>query len=158
MPLLQLAGPMTGLIIQPLIGALSDRTGGKWGRRTPYFLIGAVLCALGLVLMPLSSSLVMAVLLLWILDAGAPGTIKAFRDPFFFRDPVTAADHIVFTATAAWSDDPHNGMVGFATRTAVGWVLDDPLIDAVGVNNELERAQFGGTAAPCTGWCSMGMR
>ena len=89
MPLLQLAGPMTGLIIQPLIGALSDRTGGKWGRRTPYFLIGAVLCALGLVLMPLFSSLVMAVSLLWILDAGAPGTIKAFRDPFFFRNPVT---------------------------------------------------------------------
>lgn len=74
-------------------------------------------------------------------EAGAPGTIKAFRDPFFFRDPVTGRDHIVFTASAAWSADPHNGMVGLATRTADGWVLDDPLIDAVGINNELERAQ-----------------
>ena len=74
-------------------------------------------------------------------EAGAPGSIKAFRDPFFFRDPVTGQDHIVFTATAAWSADPHNGMVGLATRTAGGWLLDDPLVDAVGVNNELERAQ-----------------
>ena len=79
LPLLQLAGPMTGLIIQPLIGALSDRTGGKWGRRTPYFLVGAVLCALGLLLMPLSSSLVMAVSLLWILDAGNNITMEPYR-------------------------------------------------------------------------------
>ncbi len=158
MPLLQLAGPMTGLIIQPLIGDLRGQPGGKWGRRMPYFLIGAVLCALGLVLMPLSSSLVMAVSLRWILDAGAPGTIKAFRDPFFFRDPVTAADHIVFTAAAAWSDDPHNGMVGFATRTAVGWVLDDPLIDAVGVTTNWSARSSAGRPRRRTGWCSMGMR
>lgn len=74
-------------------------------------------------------------------DGGVPGTIKAFRDPFFFRDPVTGLEHIVFTASAGWSDDPHNGMIGLATRSATGWELGDPLIDAVGVNNELERAQ-----------------
>ena len=51
MPLLQLAGPMTGLLIQPLIGALSDKTNSRFGRRTPYFLIGAVMCSLGLLLM-----------------------------------------------------------------------------------------------------------
>ena len=55
LPMLSLAGPITGLLIQPIIGAMSDRTGGKWGRRTPYFLFGAVLCALGLFLMPLSA-------------------------------------------------------------------------------------------------------
>lgn len=72
---------------------------------------------------------------------GLPGTIKAFRDPFFFRDPATGLDHIVFTASAAWSADPHNGMVGLATRHADGWRLADPLVEAIGVNNELERAQ-----------------
>lgn len=74
-------------------------------------------------------------------DGGAPGSIKAFRDPFFFHDPVTGLDHIVFTASAGWSDDPYNGLVGLATRTTAGWELSDPLVDAVGVNNELERAQ-----------------
>lgn len=55
LPLLQLAGPMTGLLVQPLIGALSDRTDTRWGRRTPYFLVGALMCAIGLFCMPLSS-------------------------------------------------------------------------------------------------------
>jgi levansucrase len=71
----------------------------------------------------------------------APGTLKAFRDPFFFRDPATGLDHLVFTASAGWADRPHNGMVGLATRTPAGWQLDQPLLDAVGVNHELERAQ-----------------
>jgi len=70
-----------------------------------------------------------------------PGTLKAFRDPFFFRDPVTAEAHLVFTASAGWTADSHNGMVGLATLTPAGWVLEDPLVEAVGVNNELERAQ-----------------
>jgi maltose/moltooligosaccharide transporter len=79
LPLLSLAGPITGLLIQPIIGALSDRTDSKWGRRTPYFLIGAVLCALGLFFMPLSSSLLMAVSLLWVLDAGNNITMEPYR-------------------------------------------------------------------------------
>jgi len=48
MPLLWLAGPMTGLLIQPIVGAMSDRTNTRMGRRTPYFLIGAVICTLSL--------------------------------------------------------------------------------------------------------------
>ena len=72
----------------------------------------------------------------------APGALKAFRDPFFFRDPATGRDHLVFTASAGWSDNAHNGMVGLATRSEDGWVLEDPLVEAVGVNNELERAQL----------------
>lgn len=79
LPLLSLAGPMTGLLIQPLIGALSDRTDSRWGRRTPYFLIGAVLCALGLFTMPLSSSVLMAASLLWLLDAGNNITMEPYR-------------------------------------------------------------------------------
>ena len=45
LPLLWLAGPMTGLLVQPIIGAMSDRTISRWGRRTPYFMIGAILCS-----------------------------------------------------------------------------------------------------------------
>jgi len=78
-PMLSLAGPITGLLIQPLIGAMSDRTQSRWGRRTPYFVVGAVLCALGLLAMPLSSSLLMAVSLLWLLDAGNNITMEPYR-------------------------------------------------------------------------------
>jgi maltose/moltooligosaccharide transporter len=79
MPLLWLAGPMTGLIVQPIVGAMSDRTSSSWGRRTPYFLIGAVLCSLCLFLMPLSGTLWMAASLLWILDAGNNITMEPYR-------------------------------------------------------------------------------
>ena len=79
LPLLWLAGPMTGLIIQPIIGALSDRTVTRWGRRTPYFLIGAVLCSAALLFMPFSGTLLMAASLLWILDAGNNITMEPYR-------------------------------------------------------------------------------
>jgi maltose/moltooligosaccharide transporter len=79
LPLLWLAGPMTGLIIQPIIGAMSDRTVTRWGRRTPYFLIGAVLCSLALLFMPFSASLLMAASLLWILDSGNNVTMEPYR-------------------------------------------------------------------------------
>ncbi len=79
LPMLQLAGPITGLLVQPIIGAMSDRTLSRWGRRTPYFLIGAVLCCLGLFFMPLSSSILMAMSLLWILDAGNNITMEPYR-------------------------------------------------------------------------------
>ncbi|MBN8806642.1 MAG: glycoside hydrolase family 68 protein [Sphingomonas sp.] len=78
---------------------------------------------------------------------GEPGAIKAFRDPAFFRDPATGADHVLFAASAGWDADSYNGVVGVATRDGDGWRLDDPLVEAVGVNNELERPHirmFGG--------------
>lgn len=79
MPLLWLAGPMTGLLIQPIVGAMSDRTGSRLGRRTPYFLLGAVICTLSLFAMPYSSTLWMAASLLWILDAGNNITMEPYR-------------------------------------------------------------------------------
>ena len=79
LPLLQLAGPITGLIIQPIVGALSDRTLSRFGRRTPYFLIGAIMCAVGLFFMPLSVSIMSAVVWLWILDAGNNITMEPYR-------------------------------------------------------------------------------
>lgn len=79
LPLLWLAGPVTGLLVQPLVGALSDRTVSRWGRRTPYFLIGAVVCSLGLLAMPYSRTLWMAASLLWILDAANNVTMEPYR-------------------------------------------------------------------------------
>lgn len=79
LPLLWLAGPVTGLIVQPLIGALSDRTVSRFGRRTPYFLIGAILSSLGLLAMPYSRALWVAASLLWILDAANNVTMEPYR-------------------------------------------------------------------------------
>jgi len=79
LPLLWLAGPVTGLIVQPIIGAMSDRTDSRWGRRTPYFLIGALLCSLGLLAMPFSPTLWFAAGLLWILDAANNVTMEPYR-------------------------------------------------------------------------------
>ncbi len=80
LPLLNLAGPMTGLLIQPLIGALSDKTWHpRWGRRKPYFLVGAIFCSLCLFAFPFSSSLWMAVGLLWILDAANNTAMEPYR-------------------------------------------------------------------------------
>ena len=79
-PLLNLAGPVTGLLIQPFIGAMSDSTWHpKWGRRKPFFFVGALLCSLCLLLYPFSSSLWMAASLLWILDAGNNTAMEPYR-------------------------------------------------------------------------------
>src|SRR5271166_6370028 len=68
-PILWLAAPLTGLIVQPIIGHMSDRTWNRLGRRRPYFLTGALLSSAALILMPRSAVLWMAAGLLWILDA-----------------------------------------------------------------------------------------
>ena len=78
-PWLGIAGPLTGLIVQPIIGVMSDRTGHRWGRRTPYFLIGAVMCSLGLFLMPLSNTVLMAFSLMFLLDVGNNVTMEPYR-------------------------------------------------------------------------------
>ena len=79
MPLLWLAGPITGLLIQPIVGALSDRTVTRLGRRTPYFLVGAVLCSIALFAMPYSPALWVAASLLWLLDAANNITMEPYR-------------------------------------------------------------------------------
>ena len=79
-PMLWLAAPLTGLLVQPVVGYLSDRT---WmptlGRRRPYFLVGAILSSIALILMPNSSTLWMAAGLLWILDASINISMEPFR-------------------------------------------------------------------------------
>ncbi|MEN8965957.1 MAG: MFS transporter [Polaribacter sp.] len=80
LPLLNLAGPVTGLIIQPIIGAISDKTWSpKWGRRKPFFLIGALIGSLCLFAFPYSPSLWFAVGLLWILDVGNNMAMEPYR-------------------------------------------------------------------------------
>ena len=92
LPLLNLAGPMTGLIIQPLIGAMSDRTWSpRWGRRKPYFLIGALGCSLCLFAYPFSTALWMAVLLLWLLDASNNTAMEPYRA--FIADRLPPEQH-----------------------------------------------------------------
>jgi maltose/moltooligosaccharide transporter len=78
-PILWLAAPLTGLIVQPIIGHMSDRTWGRLGRRRPYFLVGALLASSALVLMPNASALWMAAGLLWIMDASINISMEPFR-------------------------------------------------------------------------------
>jgi maltose/moltooligosaccharide transporter len=79
LPLLWLAAPLTGLIVQPIIGHMSDRTWGALGRRRPYFLAGAVFASLALVAMPHSGALWMAAGFLWVLDASVNISMEPFR-------------------------------------------------------------------------------
>src|SRR3984893_18898139 len=79
-PILFLAAPLTGLLVQPIIGYMSDRTWHpRWGRRRPFFFIGALLASLALFLMPNSSVLWMAAGLLWIMDASINVSMEPFR-------------------------------------------------------------------------------
>ncbi|MGH7464821.1 MAG: MFS transporter, partial [Longimicrobiales bacterium] len=87
-PLLWLAAPVTGLLVQPIVGALSDRTWGRLGRRRPYFLVGAVFSSIALFFMPTSTGLWMAAGLLWILDASINVSMEPFRA--FVADKVSA--------------------------------------------------------------------
>ncbi|MDZ7899742.1 MAG: MFS transporter [Arcicella sp.] len=89
-PLLNLAGPMTGLLIQPIIGAMSDKTWSpRFGRRKPYFFVGALMCSLALLVYPFSSALWMAASLLWILDVGNNTAMEPYRA--FIADKLDAS-------------------------------------------------------------------
>ena len=80
LPLLWLAGPVTGLVVQPIVGAISDGTWSpRFGRRKPFFLIGAIIASLALIVMPYSSSIWMAASLLWILDAANNIALEPYR-------------------------------------------------------------------------------
>jgi maltose/moltooligosaccharide transporter len=80
LPALWIAAPLTGLLVQPIIGHLSDKTWlGLLGRRRPYFIAGAFLATLSLILMPISTQLLMAAVLLWTLDASLNISMEPFR-------------------------------------------------------------------------------
>jgi len=80
LPALWIAAPLTGLLVQPIVGHMSDKTWlGRLGRRRPYFIAGALLAAMSLILMPLSAQLLMAAVLLWTLDASLNISMEPFR-------------------------------------------------------------------------------
>ncbi len=128
-PILWLAAPLTGLIVQPIIGYYSDRTWHKTlGRRRPYFLVGAILASLCLIAMPNSSALWMAAGLLWILDASVNVSMEPFR------------------AFVADLMPPHQRQVGFAMQSlliGLGAVLSSALpwiLTQLGVTNDAAHA------------------
>ena len=80
LPLLNMAGPVTGLIVQPIIGAISDKTWiPKWGRRRPFFLIGAVIASLALFGFPFTTGLAFGIMLYWMLDIGNNTAMEPYR-------------------------------------------------------------------------------
>src|SRR5918993_2508621 len=119
LPYLWLAGPVTGLIIQPIIGSMSDRTWNRLGRRRPYFLIGAILSSIALFIMPNSSAIWMAAGTLWILDSCINVSMEPFRA--FVADnlnerqrPFGYAMQSMFIGAAAF-------IAGFLPRLLVNW-------------------------------------
>lgn len=78
-PILWIAAPATGLLVQPIIGYMSDRTWGRLGRRRPYFLVGAILASIGLLIMPNSPTLWVAAGMLWMMDASINISMEPFR-------------------------------------------------------------------------------
>jgi maltose/moltooligosaccharide transporter len=88
-PVLWIAAPVTGLVVQPIVGYLSDRTWNRLGRRRPYFLVGAILASLALLVMPNSPALWVAAGMLWIMDASINISMEPFRA--FVGDTLPAA-------------------------------------------------------------------
>ena len=131
-PILWLAAPLTGLVIQPIIGHMSDNTWCRLGRRRPYFLIGAILATIALVGMPYSGSLIMAAGFLWVLDASVNVSMEPFRA--FVADMLPEEQR-----TLGYSVQTLFVSIGAVTASAFPWILtnlfhvsDKKVIDHVG--------------------------
>ncbi len=126
LPALWVAAPLTGLLVQPVIGHLSDRTWlGRLGRRRPYFLAGALLAAIALLLMPQSTGLLMAAMLLWLLDASLNVSMEPFRA--FVGDQLRKDQH-----TAGYAVQ-----TAFIGAGAVAGSLFPYLLDHFGISNDV---------------------
>lgn len=128
LPLLWLAGPVTGLLVQPFVGALSDRSTHPRGRRTPFFLWGALLCSLGLLAMPFSPALWFAASLLWILDAANNVTMEPYRA--YVSDRLRSGQHAAGFLT-------QSAFTGLAQTTAY---LTPSILVWLGMSRELQGA------------------
>lgn len=125
LPALWVAAPLTGLLVQPVIGHMSDRTWlGRLGRRRPYFLTGAILAALSLFIMPLSQGLLLAAMMLWMLDASLNISMEPFRA--FVGDMLRKDQH-----TAGYALQTAFIGAGAVVGSAFPWALDH-----LGVSNE----------------------
>ena len=139
MPLLWLAGPMTGLLIQPLIGSMSDRTRSRLGRRTPYFLVGAVLCSLCLLAMPYSRTLWMAASLLWVLDAANNVTMEPYRA--YVSDRLDERQRPLGFLTQSAFTGLAQTLSYLAPSLLVWWGVNKDMLDANGIP-EITRISF----------------
>jgi maltose/moltooligosaccharide transporter len=128
LPVLWLAAPLTGLIVQPIVGYFSDRTWGRLGRRRPYFLAGAILATLALIFMPTSPVLWIAVGSLWILDAALNISMEPFRA--FVGDNLNAKQKTVGYA----AQGVMIGIGGFVGSNLPAWLAPE---DFVGVENSV---------------------
>lgn len=115
-PILWLAAPLTGLIVQPIIGHFSDHTWNRFGRRRPYFLTGAILSSLALLVMPTCSALWMAAGLLWILDASINVSMEPFRA--FVADMLPDEQH-----TRGFAMQSVMIGLGATVASALPWIL-----------------------------------
>lgn len=131
LPLLWLAGPVTGLLVQPIVGAMSDRTVSRWGRRTPYFLVGAVLCSIGLLLMPYSPTLWFAASLLWMLDAANNITMEPYRA--YVSDRLDESQRSIGFLTQSAFTGLAQTLSYLAPSLLVWWGYDADLVDANGI-------------------------
>ena len=140
-PILWLAGPVTGLLVQPVIGSMSDRTWNRLGRRRPYFLVGAILSSIALLAMPNSSTLWMAAGLLWILDASINISMEPFRafvadklntdqrtagfvmQSFFIGIGQTLANVLPYIFRRAGVDAPTGGAAASAIPTSINYAF-----------------------------------
>lgn len=139
MPLLWLAGPVTGLVVQPVVGALSDRTSSRLGRRTPYFLVGAVLCSLCLLAMPHSPTLWVAASLLWILDAANNVTMEPYRA--YVSDRLDESQRTAGFLTQSAFTGLAQTLAYLTPSLLVWWGISLDLIDANGIP-EITRIAF----------------
>lgn len=135
-PLLWIAAPLTGLLVQPLVGYASDRTWTRLGRRRPYFLAGAILASAALVLMPHSPTLWAAAALLWMLDASINVSMEPFRA--FVGDQLSPAQRPTGYAMQSFFIG-----IGAVVASMLPWVLA-----SAGVSNHADPSS--GSAIPDT--------
>lgn len=136
-PILWMAAPLAGLIVQPIIGYASDRTWTRLGRRRPYFLGGAILSAVALVLMPHAPTLWMAAMLLWLLDASINVSMEPFRA--FVGDQMPPSQRAAGYAMQSFFIG-----VGAVVASMLPWLLTE-----MGVSNQVD-ASLGSTGIPDT--------
>jgi|SRR5690348_8612083 len=124
-PILWIAAPFTGLVVQPIVGYFSDRTWNRLGRRRPYFLTGAILASLALIVMPNSPALWVAAGMLWIMDASINISMEPFRA--FVGDNLAASQRVTGFALQSF-------FIG--TGAVVASMLPWLLTNLFGVSNE----------------------
>jgi maltose/moltooligosaccharide transporter len=130
-PILWIAAPVTGLLVQPIVGYLSDRTWNRLGRRRPYFLTGAILASLALLVMPNSPALWVAAGMLWIMDASINISMEPFRA--FVGDNLPAAQRVTGFAMQSFFIG-----TGAVVASALPWILTN----VFGVKNEAAAGQI----------------